>query len=71
MMNVDFFHDPLVPLLDLLKIYDDCTVRGVDCDKCPLSNVGTETEDCLTLLKAEIKARLKGICTVKSDLYDM
>ena len=49
------------PLLDLLKMYDDCTIRALDCDKCPLSNVGTETEDCLAELKYEIGMRLMEI----------
>lgn len=35
-----------MPLLDLLKLYDDCTIRCLGCDKCPLSNIGVDTEDC-------------------------
>lgn len=58
MMSGDLYY---VPLLDLLKIYDDCTVRNLDCDKCPLSKIWTETEDCRAELKDEVGMRLMEI----------
>lgn len=50
-------------LVELLNLYDACAIQGMDCDRCVLSNVGTETEECIALLKCTIRSRLEDITT--------